>query len=353
MSHSEALSHSGGREPGWSPARTPLAADDRPPLCVLDRDLRCVHVNAALARLSGRELPAHVGRTLADLLPPLAFVLEPLCRRVVATGQPIADVDVRVAVAARPGGEERWHASVVPRFDDDAVTIGAAVLLREPMDVDRLEQELADRRQFEGLLAELSVAFIGAPEGAIDRRIRAGLARMVAALDVDAGVLAEIDGDAPVRARIAHWQGRPGVSMVLPETADAAFPWLVGEMTAGRLVRCTGADDLPGARSPTASRSTSSVSAPSSRARWWSKAASPAPSPSTPCAAPVTGRTRSSSACAWWRSSSAARSHDAAPTRGSPRNGASPTLRSRACRQSFSPSTRTAPSCDGIARPRR
>jgi PAS domain-containing protein len=56
-------------------------------LCVLDRDLRFVHINAHLAQINGIPAEDHVGRTVREILPALAEALEPGLRRVIDTGE--------------------------------------------------------------------------------------------------------------------------------------------------------------------------------------------------------------------------------------------------------------------------
>jgi PAS domain S-box-containing protein len=64
-------------------------------LALVDRDLRYISVNQLLAEMNGVPAQAHTGRTLRDVLPPsLAERLEPVYRRVLATGEPVEEIAV-------------------------------------------------------------------------------------------------------------------------------------------------------------------------------------------------------------------------------------------------------------------
>ncbi len=53
-------------------------------LAVLDRNLRYVQINEALAAANGPSVAEHLGRTVREVLPAAADVIEPLAREVMA-----------------------------------------------------------------------------------------------------------------------------------------------------------------------------------------------------------------------------------------------------------------------------
>jgi diguanylate cyclase (GGDEF)-like protein/PAS domain S-box-containing protein len=61
---------------------------------LLDCDLRHVRVNEALAEVMGHERHEIEGRTLRELAPINAHILEPLARRVIESGEPMRGVEV-------------------------------------------------------------------------------------------------------------------------------------------------------------------------------------------------------------------------------------------------------------------
>src|SRR5262245_46289826 len=64
-------------------------------LAFVDTQLRYVSINDQLAEIHGRPAEAHLGRTVREVLPHVADLLEPLLRRVLATEQPIVDVELQ------------------------------------------------------------------------------------------------------------------------------------------------------------------------------------------------------------------------------------------------------------------
>lgn len=224
----------------------PFERPPRSPLCVLDRSLRCVRANESMAKLTGRPAVDHVGHSLRELLPPLATSLNPLCARVLATGEPFVNVELRVGAPGRPEGEERWFADAIPRFDNDESIFGVTVVLRAPTDAERLRREVGDRSRFEQMLADLSVAFIGSPPGDIDTQIQRGIERVVSLFDLDLGTFSEFEDErGTLTAHITHWYARPGLTIELPERGEHEFPWYVAQVRNGCLVRIASLADMP------------------------------------------------------------------------------------------------------------
>ena len=99
-------------------------------VAIIDRELRYVRINDALAAMNGLPAAEHVGRSVRDVLPPVAAdALEPLVRRVMETGEPVLDL---AFVAAMPGrGPRDFLASYVPVRGADGTVTGAAALVAE------------------------------------------------------------------------------------------------------------------------------------------------------------------------------------------------------------------------------
>jgi PAS domain S-box-containing protein len=72
----------------------------------VDRELRFVRVNPALAALHRRPIHQHLGRTIGEVLPPWAPYVEPLCREVLETGHPVLERTISVPA---PGGEDSYE----------------------------------------------------------------------------------------------------------------------------------------------------------------------------------------------------------------------------------------------------
>jgi PAS domain S-box-containing protein len=81
----------------------------------LDRELRYVRVNPALAALHGLPIPAHLGRLAREVLPAWAPVLDPLYQQVLTTGEPV--LERTLSVPAPAGGEYELLVSCFPVRD--------------------------------------------------------------------------------------------------------------------------------------------------------------------------------------------------------------------------------------------
>jgi diguanylate cyclase (GGDEF)-like protein/PAS domain S-box-containing protein len=104
----------------------------------LDQDLRHVRVNEALAEIIGLEPGAIEGRTLAEVAPIDAPLLEPLARRAIATAEPVLGIEIN-------DSEGRCHlVSYYPIPGRDGVVgVGTAVVdVSHLKDVEKRLEEL-------------------------------------------------------------------------------------------------------------------------------------------------------------------------------------------------------------------
>jgi PAS domain S-box-containing protein len=101
-------------------------------LCLMDRELRYVRINERLAEIHGTPVAAHVGRTLREVIPQMADVVEPILRKVIDTGEPELDVELRGMTPAQPGVERVWRSHHFPlKAPDGAVEALSIVVVEE------------------------------------------------------------------------------------------------------------------------------------------------------------------------------------------------------------------------------
>jgi len=95
---------------------------------LLDRELRYLRVNRALAEINGLSADEHVGRSVAEVIPELAPVVEPLVRRALA-GETV-DVELSGTQPASGGEEGHWLVSYfpVPAADGEVTAVGLIVV---------------------------------------------------------------------------------------------------------------------------------------------------------------------------------------------------------------------------------
>jgi PAS domain S-box-containing protein len=95
---------------------------------LVDRDLRVVRINEALAGIDGRSVQECIGLTVAELVPDLWPQLENVYRRALA-GDTVSNVDVSKPSAADPHRMRHWLASYYPvRIDGEAIGVGTVVV---------------------------------------------------------------------------------------------------------------------------------------------------------------------------------------------------------------------------------
>ena len=111
-------------------------------LCVLDTELRFRRINERLAEINGLPAAAHLGRTVRDVVPALADMAEPLFRRVIATGEPLLDIEVSGETQACPGVRRVWRESYYPLKDPAGQVLGINVMVEEITAQKGLEEEI-------------------------------------------------------------------------------------------------------------------------------------------------------------------------------------------------------------------
>ncbi len=116
-------------------------------LCILDRDLKFVRVNNYLAEMNGIPAEEHKGRTISELLPGLNGDIEQDLRRVIETGEPKMNVELRGETPARPGVQRCWLEHWLPVYNRQEQIIGINMVI----------EEITGRKQYEDKLRELNI----------------------------------------------------------------------------------------------------------------------------------------------------------------------------------------------------
>lgn len=110
-------------------------------LCFVDRELRYVSINNALAEMNGGAPEYFIGKTVREAVPELAANVEAHYRRVIDTGQPVIDEEVQVV---NPGSAQERRiclCSYYPVHTETGEMLGVNVAVR---DITRRKQAEAD-----------------------------------------------------------------------------------------------------------------------------------------------------------------------------------------------------------------
>ncbi len=183
-------------------------------LSFMDRELRYVRINHAMAAINGVPVSETLGRTLHEVLPELAPTIEPLYRQVLDTGEPVLDVEVTGSTPGLEGGKGAWLVSHYPVWNrqGQVFLVGTVVV------------DITDRKRAQESMAQLDALVAAAPTG-------------LALLDTELryvrinGALAAANG-----LSVEEHLGR-GVTEVLPEIGLHAEPLLRRVLETGEPLR--------------------------------------------------------------------------------------------------------------------
>jgi PAS domain S-box-containing protein len=127
-------------------------------LAFVDRDLRYLRVNQAIADMNGVAIEDVIGRTYRDLSPETADAAEPFLRALMARGMPIRNLEVRARPPADPDVEHVYLLSLEPVRTAGGEVIGHVSAVQDVTAMRRAEEVARDRlEQLELLYAEIPV----------------------------------------------------------------------------------------------------------------------------------------------------------------------------------------------------
>ena len=128
-------------------------------LALLDKDLRYVQINDTLAEMNGMPAQDHLGRTIREVIPRLAPMVEPLFRKVLATGAPVRNVEVADPTRKDPGVPRHWVESFFPILGADGTPEAVGAIVVEITERKKVEQQLLEYQdKLRELAAELTLA---------------------------------------------------------------------------------------------------------------------------------------------------------------------------------------------------
>ncbi|NOK08108.1 PAS domain-containing sensor histidine kinase [Corallococcus exercitus] len=109
-----------------------------------DRDLKYVHVNAALAAMNGLPAQAHLGRHVSEVLPALGTALAPRLARALESDAPLQDLSLQVETPAAPGETRFWFGSYSRVRGAGGAVLGVIASLSEVTERMRAEASLQE-----------------------------------------------------------------------------------------------------------------------------------------------------------------------------------------------------------------
>ena len=176
-------------------------------LALLDRDLRFVRINEALAEMNGAPVADHIGRSAWDIVPSVRDMAEPLLLQVLETGEPIRGVELHGTTDRELGIELDWIEDFYPLKGPDGTVVAVGAIVRDvteehrakrAMDAAKREAEAASRSKSKFLAAashdlrqpmQSLFLFAAALERHLDGSGREKLAHLERSLDALKGLL--------------------------------------------------------------------------------------------------------------------------------------------------------------------
>ncbi len=130
-------------------------------LAVLDTELRYLRINERLAAMNGQPMEAHLGKTVREILPAFAPIIEPLCRQVLLTGKPVLDHEFGRETTRAAGMDGDWIISYFPVPDRNGTPAALGVVVtdisaRKQAEARLRESEEQYRRLFENSMLAIS-----------------------------------------------------------------------------------------------------------------------------------------------------------------------------------------------------
>jgi PAS domain S-box-containing protein len=113
-------------------------------LAFVDTDLRYVSINDQLAELDGSPAATHVGKTLREVLPHLADMIEPIYHEVIKSGKPMTGIEYHDTTMTQPEVERDWLVSHYPVKDKSGVVIGVNTVLQDVTEIKKAERALRE-----------------------------------------------------------------------------------------------------------------------------------------------------------------------------------------------------------------
>jgi formate hydrogenlyase transcriptional activator len=124
-------------------------------LGVIDAQLRYVAVNEALGEMNGLPAPEHLGKTVREVLGSVADTIEPILRRILATGEPALNVELSGHLPMRKDvGHWLYHFIPIKNAEEKVERIGGVAI--EISAQRRLEKSLTDLTARLEMLLEVS-----------------------------------------------------------------------------------------------------------------------------------------------------------------------------------------------------
>ena len=116
-------------------------------LATVDRQLRFIQINELLAEINGVSVKEHLGKTVREILPHIAPTVEPFYQQVLATNQPILNIELSGTSITQPDVMRDFLVSYFPIPGENNIPVGVGTVLIEITALKRAETALREREE--------------------------------------------------------------------------------------------------------------------------------------------------------------------------------------------------------------
>jgi len=116
-------------------------------LKIVDDQMRFVQINEILAADNGLPIQEHIGKHVRDILPNIAPGLEPIYQQVLATGEPIINLEISAEVPSNPGVMRDWSLSYFPIPGEEGRPTGVGGVVMEITALKQAQRSLQEREE--------------------------------------------------------------------------------------------------------------------------------------------------------------------------------------------------------------
>jgi two-component system, sensor histidine kinase and response regulator len=109
---------------------------------MVDSELRYLKVNQRMADITGLPIEEHCGKTVREVVPQLAYILEPLYQEVFATGNSLLNFELSGETISKPGELRDWQVSYFPLTEKGIKPEAVGTVVTEITAQKRAEVEL-------------------------------------------------------------------------------------------------------------------------------------------------------------------------------------------------------------------